>query len=71
MPNADWLPILVRCRDLDAICLEGSLGEILKHTLRKAELSKEQAADLHDYLGEKIRPGRALLILDGLDEIAD
>src|SRR5262249_12779429 len=40
LPAEEWLPILVRCRDLDADCLDGALDDVLKHTLRKAELSK-------------------------------
>ena len=71
LPSADWLPVLVRCRDLDATCLGGSLNAMLRHTLRKAELSEGEADDVHKFLWKKICAGQALLILDGLDEITD
>ena len=71
LPDVDWLPIIVRCRDLDAACLSGSFDDILKHTLRKAELSDAEATDLHELLRLRLRDGKALLMLDGLDEITD
>ena len=71
LPDADWLPIIVRCRDLDVSCLGGSLYEILKHTLRKDELKENEAADLDKLLQARLQQGQALLILDGLDEITD
>ncbi|HUV92004.1 MAG TPA: NACHT domain-containing protein, partial [Anaerolineales bacterium] len=71
LPDVDWLPIIVRCRDLDGTCLNGSLDDILKHTLRKAELSDAEATDLHELLRLRLNDGKALLMLDGLDEITD
>jgi hypothetical protein len=71
LPQEDWLPILVRCRDLDAACLDGALDDVLKHTLRKAELSTAESKAVHELLLDRIQNGRALLILDGLDEITD
>jgi predicted NACHT family NTPase len=71
LPDVDWLPIIVRCRDLDLTCLSGSLDDILKHTLRKAELSYAEATDLHELLRLRLKDGEALLMLDGLDEITD
>ena len=72
LPDADWLPIIVRCRELDQDpdCLGGTLNDLLKHTLRKAELSEAEATDLVATLREKLEAGQALLMLDGLDEIA-
>jgi hypothetical protein len=72
LPDEDWLPIIVRCRDLeDAACLGGSLDDVLRHTLRKAELSEEEGEALRTLLRTRLTRGKALLILDGLDEIAD
>jgi hypothetical protein len=71
LPDVDWLPIIVRCRDLDVACLSGSLDDILKHTLRKAELSDAEATDLHKLLRLRLQEGKALLMLDGLDEITN
>ena len=71
LPDVDWLPIIVRCRDLDLTCLGGSLDDVLKHTLRKAELSDSEATDLQELLRLRLKDGKALLMLDGLDEITD
>ena len=73
LPAAGWLPIIVRCRDLakDPTCLSGSLDDILKYTLRRAELSEVEAADLCAMLRARLEAGQALLMLDGLDEITD
>ncbi len=71
LPDQDWLPIIVRCRDLDERCLSGSLEDMLDHTLRKAELSGLEAAALRQALRQRLHAGQALLMLDGLDEIAD
>ena len=70
LPNEDWLPIIVRCRDLGE-SLNGSLDDILGHTLRKAEMTDAQCTALRDFLPKKLHDGEALLLLDGLDEITD
>ncbi len=71
LPDQDWLPILVRCRELDEHCVNGNLDDILKHTLRKAELSEQEAAALRGALRARLKAGTAILMLDGLDEITD
>jgi predicted phosphodiesterase len=71
LPDADWLPILVRCRDLDMTCLRGALDDVLKHTLRKEELREDQAEYVQQVLRHKIDLKEVLLIFDGLDEIVD
>src|ERR1700761_8811652 len=71
LPDADWLPIIVRCRDLDLDSLTGSLDDILRHTLRRAELSDADAAGLSAMLRTRLDQGSALLMLDGLDEITN
>jgi predicted NACHT family NTPase len=71
LPSEDWLPILIRCRDLDTNCLDGSIEDILKHTLRKAELTPPQSLAAEQALFNEIERGNALLIVDGLDEISD
>lgn len=71
LPAEDLLPIVVRCRDLDEKCLSGVLDDILKHTLRMAQLSAPELDDLAALLKQRLQEGQALLMLDGLDEIAD
>ncbi|MEA5564739.1 NACHT domain-containing protein [Anabaena sp. UHCC 0399] len=71
LPNEDWLPIIIRCRDLDETSLNGSLGDILSYTLRKAEMRESECTALGDTLRQKLQQGTALLLIDGLDEITD
>jgi HEAT repeat protein len=71
LPDQDWLPIIVRCRDLDPSSLSGSLDDILGHTLRKAEMTVAECTALRELLRKKLWEGEALLLLDGLDEITD
>jgi hypothetical protein len=69
LPDEDWLPIIIRCRDLDSTSLTGSIDDALRHTLRKRELGDREAGALLDALKERLRNGQALLLLDGLDEV--
>lgn len=71
LPDEDWLPVIVRCRDLDPACASGALDDVLAHTLRKAELSHGEAAALRSLLRTRLERGDALLLIDGLDEITD
>jgi hypothetical protein len=71
LPNVDWLPVIIRCRDLDMNSLTGSLEDILTHTLRRAELNEVEAKGLPALLRERLAGGTALLMIDGLDEITD
>lgn len=71
LPDRDWLPIVIRCRDLDGSTCDGTLDDVLKQTLRKAELSTREAEMLPVVLRQRLDRGNALLLIDGLDEIAD
>jgi GTPase SAR1 family protein len=71
LPAEDWLPIIIRCRDLDESCLLGALDDCLGFTLRKAEMSEAECEALRELLPQKLNAGEALLLIDGLDEITD
>jgi HEAT repeat protein/GTPase SAR1 family protein len=71
LPNEDWLPILIRCRDLDTSSAIGSLDDMLWRTLCKSELPEKEARALRTILRERLQQEQALLLIDGLDEIAD
>lgn len=70
LPDRDFLPILVRCRDLDGASAIETLDDMLELVLRKAELG-EHAEPLRQILRQKMATADALLLIDGLDEIAD
>jgi hypothetical protein len=69
LPDGNWLPVLVRCRELDASC--GSLEHILRRTLLKLEMTSDQVAQLIPVLLDKLQRNEAMLLIDGLDEITD
>lgn len=69
LPNIQWLPILIRCRDLPSV--EITLDAILLQSLRKSELPADQCEPLRRLLRNKLEHGDAMLLVDGLDEITD
>jgi len=63
------LPVLVSCRNLDAASLAGSLHDILRHTLRKAEMGESETESLLPRLDQRLKQGEVLLLFDGMDAI--
>ncbi|MCP4154659.1 MAG: NACHT domain-containing protein, partial [bacterium] len=71
LPEREWLPIVVRCRDLGEAGRSGSLDDVLEETFRKAQMADDEAAALPAVMRELLAEGKALLLVDGLDEISD
>ncbi|HET8657966.1 MAG TPA: HEAT repeat domain-containing protein [Micromonosporaceae bacterium] len=71
LPDEDWLPILIRCRDLGPDQVAGTLEDMLVHVLRRSELAATDVGVLREAVGRRLQAGTALLLIDGLDEIAD
>lgn len=71
LPDKNWLPVMIRCRDLDTAALSGSFEDILRCTLRKAEMTSNEVESLQVVIQQKLKNGEALLLLDGLDEITN
>jgi serine/threonine protein kinase len=71
LPEGTWLPIFVRCRDLDEASIQGSPGDFLRRILHKAGLQPQQLDAASDALHDRLDTGRAILLVDGLDEIDD
>ena len=69
LPQRHWFPLFIRCRQIEdratepIIHLLGKMGE-------RAELG-DLAEDFRALVLVQIREGKALLLIDGLDEIAD
>jgi len=70
LPNEEWLPVLIRCRDLENPAAAGSLERVLAHHLGKLGISNAETTPLTEFLLEQLSSGRALLLIDGLDEIS-
>jgi len=70
LPHHRWLPVLIRCRELSKACIDGTLTDILRHTLRLRELGQEGIAQVLLLIKQQLEAGTALLLIDGLDEIS-
>ncbi len=71
LPNDRLLPIVISCRDLDPASTAAALDDFLRHTLHQAGMSESDTADLLVRWRERLREGRVLLLIDGLDAIPD
>lgn len=69
LPDESWFPVYIRCRDLGEI-LPGSILDSIFSIINRAELSRYREAFEH-LIEEQLEQGRMLLLIDGLDEIAD
>ncbi len=70
LPPRDWLPLLIRCRQLGAL-VRSPITEILAEIPLRAEMSNELAECFRTLTFANLRDGAALLLIDGLDEIAN
>lgn len=68
LPDNDWFPIYVRCRDLGSDATK-SIQEIITNIVFRAEIRQYEAAFKSLVEGE-LQVGRVLLLIDGLDEIS-
>jgi predicted NACHT family NTPase len=71
LPDQDWLPVLVRCRDLGPEGVTGSVDDALRRSLHKLELPPGECDAVLAMLRRRLDAGSALVLIDGLDEIAD
>jgi HEAT repeat protein len=71
LPDEDLLPVLVRCRELEHEQIQGTFESVLRRTLHKLVLDGEASQRVLDVVLNRLTRGRALLLIDGLDEIND
>src|ERR1035437_4646692 len=71
LPDRQWIPVLIRCRDLGDADLCRCFTDFLGQHLRKTELLPEEADVMRAVTLDRIARGEALLLVDGLDEISD
>lgn len=70
LPAQNWLPLLLRCRDLGQQARQPVLT-LLQHICQCAAMSPEQTTLFQETIHTALRAGRVLLLVDGLDELAD
>ncbi len=69
LPDKDWFPIFLRCRELgDNVTL--SITDIINGIPARAEIHS-CADDFSILVSKSLQNGNALLLIDGLDEIAE
>ncbi|WP_051315354.1 NACHT domain-containing protein [Algoriphagus terrigena] len=69
LPDKDWFPIFLRCRELgDKVTL--SITDIINGIPNRAEIPS-CAIDFSILVSNALQNGNALLLIDGLDEIAE
>lgn len=69
LPQRDWLPLFFRCRELRHLA-RGSFGELLA-ALAQHEPVRAFAAEFLALVNRRLLDGQVLLLVDGLDEIAN
>lgn len=68
LPNRDWFPVYIRCRDLENDVTK-SILEIIGTIVQRAEIGKYKKA-FEVLIENALQDGRMLLLIDGLDEIS-
>jgi HEAT repeat protein len=71
LPSQPWIPVLIRCRDIGEADLCRCFTDFLTQYLNKTELLPEEAEVMRAVILRRIAKGEVLLLVDGLDEIAN
>jgi NACHT domain-containing protein/restriction endonuclease len=69
LPEGDWLPLVLRCRQLQSGS-QGPIRALLEHAVALAELDDDPDV-IARLVTSALKDGSALVLIDGLDEIPD
>lgn len=70
LPDFDWLPLVLRCRELRDRANRPIL-ELLEDLPKNSGMDEHERGAFCEHVHEVLRQGRALLLIDGLDELAE
>ena len=70
LPEREWMPLFLRCRELRDRA-HRPIIELLDDIPRHAGMSADESAIFQDSVHSALHAGKALLLIDGLDEISD
>ena len=68
LPDENWFPVYIRCRDLGEDATKNILG-IIDTIVHRAEISEHKQA-FKSLVEDNLQNGKLLLLIDGLDEIS-
>jgi hypothetical protein len=71
LPVGGWLPILIRCKELAGQAVPSHIDELLRTHLDRQQFSQDEITPLIPRLASLLDEGRALLMIDGLDEVVN
>ncbi|GAF73293.1 unnamed protein product, partial [marine sediment metagenome] len=71
LPERDWVPVMIRCRELPGGAHSCAFEDVLGHLIRIHEVPSVLRSALLALFRRRLEEGSALLIIDGLDEIQD
>lgn len=69
LPDKDWLPVYIRCRDLENNATK-SIMEMVSMIVQRAEITRYEVA-FKNLVENALQNGQVLLLIDGLDEISN
>lgn len=70
LPARDWLPVILRCRELRDRA-HRPIIELLDDIPRHVGMNEVESDVFRELVHARLRDGRTLLLIDGLDEISD
>ena len=71
LPAHKWLPLYLRCRDLQDRAKQSFMSLLEELPVYHLNMLPEPAVAFKAYIHEMLQLGRVLLLIDGLDEISD
>ena len=71
LPEQNWIPVLIRCREIGDDDLCRSFKDVLQIHLDKSELQPQEAQVMFAVILDRLAKGEVLLLVDGLDEISN
>jgi hypothetical protein len=69
LPSNDWVPFFIRCRDLGTF-VNRPINQILSYIGNLAGMTDAERQAFAGFVDSELQSGRAIVLVDGLDEIA-
>lgn len=70
LPNREWLPVVLRCRELKDKA-QWSIIDLIGQIPSYVGMNTTESNAFREYIHAALRTGKVLLLIDGLDEISE